>query len=487
LKSSLSLSKNLKNSFWNILEVVLAPLLFFISIPIFIDILGENDFGLWMFITSIVVFMQSMNLGLPFSTYKHISTGIKEGNKDSISVTLNINISLTLLLVLVCVLICSMLNVGIVKFDWFIDNSKDKINLINGLYLGMGILAVKFLEQIFYNGFRAYEEFQYATIISVGVKLFTVIGNLVIAYLTGNILYILSYTFFLGMLGVFVSYFATKKLTKFYRFKFTLERMAVKREIKYAFVTWLQAITIIFIFQGDKILVTSKFGMVALSSYVTIAMLFNHMHMAFGALTPWLFPQVAKNQEKAEEVKGLYISVRNSSIIMSTVILACFCLISGPLISFWLGEEMYSGITETVKWFCVFEFFFLLSITPNFYLNASGMEKFNLRMVLIYTGCNAIGLVLAYVLGTEVWHFVLALALSTILGMLLFHYFLNKKIARYKMGNVIVVMLPAVIGSGIALANTWTLKIAFFILCILSLYLIFFKVYKTNLKKIFGD
>ena len=63
----------------------------------------------------------------------------------------------------------------------------------------------------------------------------------------------------------------------------------------------------------------------------------------------------------------------------------------------------------------------------------------------------------------------------------------NKKIARYKMGNVIVVMLPAVIGSGIALANTWTLKIAFFILCILSLYLIFFKVYKTNLKKIFGD
>jgi O-antigen/teichoic acid export membrane protein len=209
--------------------------------------------------------------------------------------------------------------------------------------------------------------------------------------------------------------------------------------------------------------------------------------MAFGAITPWLFPQVAKRQENEEEVKGLYLNVRNSSIVLSTFILACFCLISGPLIHIWLGEEMYLNTLEIVNWFCVFEFFFLLSITPNFYLNASGMEKFNLKMVLTYTGLNAIALSMAYAMGTEIWHFVFALAISTILGMLIFHYFLNKRIKVYKLGQIILILLPALIGSGVALSNTTEMKLVFFILCLLSLYLIFFKVYKTNIKKIFGD
>ena len=172
---------------------------------------------------------------------------------------------------------------------------------------------------------------------------------------------------------------------------------------------------------------------------------------------------------------------------MSSFILACFCLISGPLINLWLGKDMYKNTVEIVNWFCVFEFFFLLSITPNFYLNASGMEKFNLKMVLVYTGLNAIALFLAYVWGTEIWHFVFALALSTILGMLLFHYYLNKKIKTYKIGQILLLLLPASFGSGVALSATWELKVIFFILCILSLYLVFFKVYSTNIKKIFGD
>ena len=133
------------------MEVVLSPLLFFISIPIFINLLGEKDFGLWMFVTSIVIFMQSMNLGLPFSTYKHVSTGIENKNKIAISKTLNTNISLTIILVFICFVISGILHLGIINLDWFIENTKDKETLVYGLYIGMGILTVKFLEQIFYK------------------------------------------------------------------------------------------------------------------------------------------------------------------------------------------------------------------------------------------------------------------------------------------------------------------------------------------------
>lgn len=487
LKSRVNLSKNFKNSVWNILEVLLAPLLFFISIPLFIDFLGPKEYGLWMFVNSVVVFMQALNLGLPTSTYKHVSTGIEKQSEKAITQTLNTNISLTLLLVVVCFIICLLLNLGIYFFDWFVDSHSDKSTLIFGLLVGMGVLGVKYLEQIFYNCFRAYEEFQYATIISIGVKFFTVLGNLIIAYYFRNILFLLLFTLLVGMIGIVLSYLATYKLTKFYSFSFDLKLKAVSKEVQFALITWFQSIAIIAIFQGDKFIVSYHFGMFAFSFYVTIALLFNHIHMAFAAITPWLFPQVAKNKENKKKIRALYVNVRNASIVISTVLLAGFCLVSKFILTWWLGEFMYGNIIETVKWFCVFEFFFLLSITPNFYLNASGKERFNLKLVLFYTSLNAIGLILGVIFGTQVWHLVLGLATSTAVGMFFVHYFVNKRIEIYSFGNVIALFIPALLGSGVAVADSYPMKGLFFIACLVSLYLLFFKFGNTNIKRLFGD
>lgn len=487
LKNRVPFSKNFKNSIWNLLEVILAPLLFFVSIPLFIDFLGPKDYGLWMFINSVVIFMQALNLGLPTSTYKHISTGIKQEDQKAISQTLNTNISLTLMLVVFCFVVCMFLNLGIYFLDWFVESTTDKSTLLLGLVVGMGVLGVKYLEQIFYNCFRAYEEFQYATIISIGVKFFTVFGNLLLAYFFRDILYILIYTLCIGVVGIVISYLATYRLTKFYRFSFSLKLRSVSREVKFALITWVQSIAIILVFQGDKFLVSYNFGMFVFSFYVTVALLFNHIHMAFAAITPWLFPQVAKNLENKAKIRSLYINVRNSSIVISTILLASFCLVSKYVLSWWLGEYMYANMTETVKWFCVFEFFFLLSITPNFYLNASGKERFNLKLVFMYTGFNLVGLILGLLLGDQVWHLVVGLAISTGVGMFWMHYFVNKRIESYKFGNVIALLIPAILGSGIAVFDTLVYKVGFFVACLLSLYLLFFRFGNTNIKELFSD
>jgi O-antigen/teichoic acid export membrane protein len=57
-------SKNSQNSIWNILEVLVSPLILFVSIPFFLQQLGTEEYGIWMFVNTIVVLLQSLNLGL---------------------------------------------------------------------------------------------------------------------------------------------------------------------------------------------------------------------------------------------------------------------------------------------------------------------------------------------------------------------------------------------------------------------------------------
>ena len=73
-------SRNLQNSFWNITEVLLTPFVFFVSIPIFLEQLGTQDYGIWMFVNAVIVTMQVFNMGLNFSTYKHVSTSLAEND-----------------------------------------------------------------------------------------------------------------------------------------------------------------------------------------------------------------------------------------------------------------------------------------------------------------------------------------------------------------------------------------------------------------------
>ena len=116
-------SRNIKNTIWNILEVTLSPLLFFISIPLFLNYLGEEHFGVWMLLNAIILVMQAFNLGLNIATYKHISEAIKQRDWTLASHSLNTNISLTILLTGIVGLAVCILFLGIEHKNWLIESN----------------------------------------------------------------------------------------------------------------------------------------------------------------------------------------------------------------------------------------------------------------------------------------------------------------------------------------------------------------------------
>ncbi|MEN8839072.1 MAG: oligosaccharide flippase family protein, partial [Flavobacteriales bacterium] len=300
-------SRNLKNSIWNLIEVLLGPAILFVSIPIFLAQLGAEDYGVWMLVNSIVIVMQAFNLGLNFSTYKHVSVAIAKDDTDQIRNTLNTNLSFTILILIASLILSVFICLGIYHFNWFVENPSVKPKLILSIFIGMIILFGKLTEQILYSVYRAFEDFKYVTILSILFKFITIIGNIIIAMYTQNVVYVLAFSALVTLLGIFANYKLLYKFVPSYKFKFRLNRALIKHEISYSLFIWLQSIFVIVVYQGDRLLVSYKFGLAALSFYAIVATLFNHIHMAFGAMTSWIFPQVAKNKENKEFVFDLYL------------------------------------------------------------------------------------------------------------------------------------------------------------------------------------
>lgn len=244
-------SKNSQNSFWNIFEVLVSPLILFVSIPLFLAQLGSEDYGIWMFVNTIVVLLQSLNLGLNTSTYKHVSSALSTKDEAQINQTLTTNLSLTMLLSVVGFLIIGIVAFFIIRFNVFIDASVQKSTLVYSLFLGGFILFSKLTEQILYTIYRAFEDFKYVTFISITSKIVTVLGSVILAYVTNNIVLVLLYNAIISLLFLFINYRLIRRFLPFYRFHFHLSKSAIKFEVNYSFFVWLQSIAVVLTYQGD--------------------------------------------------------------------------------------------------------------------------------------------------------------------------------------------------------------------------------------------
>jgi O-antigen/teichoic acid export membrane protein len=475
-------SKNMRNSFWNVSEVLVAPFILFISIPFFLRYLGSADYGIWMLVNTLIVLLQSLNLGLNTSTYKHVSHALAENNEKQITQTLNTNISLTILISLFGCLLLLVFLAGVFFFNWFVDQPDEKITLATSVLLGGFLLFSKLTEQILYNVYRAYESFQYVTILSISSKLVSVVGSIGIAYYSRNVALVLAFNAVIAVLFLPVSLYYLKRFIPFYHFRFTLQKTAIRHEVNYSMFVWMQTIVVVATYQGDRLLVSYGFGLDTLSFYTIVATIFNHIHMAFAALTGWVFPQIAKNIHDTAFVLRFYLHARNLSAFLAISILTIFALLSEPLFTIWLGTEHFLQIEAYLKLFTMFEFVFLFTIVPNFLLNGFGYEKLNWKLTLVYTLLNCIGMYGGYVFFQTVESILIGLVVTTIMGMFILHITLDHKfqLSKNSVVSTLVLFVPSLLGISSIYFTDWSLKIVLSLATIVSAYLLFIHVPKTK-------
>jgi O-antigen/teichoic acid export membrane protein len=111
-------SKNLWNATWSSLDAVVYPTLMLLSTPIFINKLGVELYGLWMFINTIIASIGILNIGLGDATVKFISKYLVEGNRHKINKVIEATYAVYLVLCIVVLAVTVILAFIIREYNW---------------------------------------------------------------------------------------------------------------------------------------------------------------------------------------------------------------------------------------------------------------------------------------------------------------------------------------------------------------------------------
>lgn len=478
-------SKNIKNSAWNLVDIFLYPILFLVTTPYFIDKLGEKEFGVWMLVNSVMITMQVFNLGLGTAVFKHVAAHLSLKAYDKIQETFNTNFSLSCIIHFACILVSVFIASGVKYFSFFkIENAY--IDLVtSGIVLGGTIVGFKFYEQLVSYTFKAFERFDLAAFISSGTKLSILLVNVILVYLGNGLITLLISGIIISSLGIILGLFFIKHMIPGFSLGIHFKKSSIKNELKFAIWPWFQSLAIIITFQCDRFFVVTYIGLATLTYYGLVATMFNHIHMGFNAIAPWLAPKITKLKTQGKDIKELYLTTRNFSLLISLTALLIFSIVNAPILKLFLSIDKYQHAAGFIKLFTLFELFFVYAIVPNYFLNASGNERLYFKIVIFYCSAIILGMLGGYYIKRSAEGILEGLTIGTAISMFIQNWIIDKMIFNDEgLQDSIILFLPVMMIVLSIIVTTLFLKLILILLSLVSLYFVFIKYFKINLNLI---
>lgn len=478
-------NRNIANSFWNLLDIFLYPLLFFGSTSFFIKELGPDQFGIWMLINTIVISMQVFNFGLGSGVFKNVAARRALKDEAGVEQMLNNSLSLNALLFGICLLVAAVLAFLVRYYGLLhIDTGFRKL-CAQGILLSGVIVGFKFFEQIFTGYFKGQEQFKIAAGLATGNKIVALLVNIVLLFcLRVNVLQLLGSIIVVQCLFFLFSLFLVYRDRPGYRFSFN-PRLP-KQDASFALFFWFQSLAIIITFQADRYLIVNYFGLAVLTYYALTATIFNHFHMALSAALPWLSPKLTRLAVLKKDTSPLYLAARNLLAVFSVLSVLGLYVVYPFFFKLVLGENTALAVGQYVPLFLVFELFFALGIVPGFYFNALGHEKRYFLYTLLFAVATLILMGAGIYLFQKPAGVLYGIIASCIAGswvqLLLIH---KIKYQAFKAGDALLALLPSAGAAAFILLTNVPAKTVCLFLTLVFLYFINIKGNKNNFRLLF--
>jgi O-antigen/teichoic acid export membrane protein len=410
--------KNLNNSVWSIADVLIYPALYLLFTPFFIKHLGEELYGVWMIVNTIVVFMQIFNFGLGINTQRNIAISLGKKDNTEIPVIINANLSIALLLSIICIIVGIAFAQIQFSFDFFHISKQSQQTTTLSISISGIIVGLKFIEQIFTNTLIAYERIALVSRYNIFIRLIVLMAAIALIYKGATILYIFLFTVLAYLVAIALLYIFLQQSTGLLKLKFSFSKAIFSKEFQYSKWIWLQSVFVIIAFQCDKFLIAHWVGVKSFSYYSIVSTIFNHLHLALMAVAPWAIPQITKLFAAKQSYKEYYFSMRSLIHIICYVGIAVFYLLYTKLFTLWLGADLFSEVVTYIRMYMAFQLIFVFTITPFYLLNAIGRGKLATINTFVYSALSLLGVFVGYAIYQSIEGILLGLIVSIIIAIL---------------------------------------------------------------------
>ena len=330
------------NSVWNTGDVLFLPFVMLLVTPYFITKLGEEQYGIWILVNSIIASIGVLNLGIGDAAIKFISKYRARNDEVSIYRIINNSYSINTSLAIIISIFGLVLGEILSYYNVLNLQTSNRELAIASIRLAAIVFGIKQIEQLFLSIFKGYERYDRSTFISLSSKTCLFGGQIVVVVLGYGLVVLFQVSVAISILVLFfeISYIKYK----FSGFKllpgFNME--TVKELFSFSGYAWIQSILGIIFTQIDKIIVVSLAGPKFLAYYGLASMIGIQIHNFFTAASNWIFPKVSIQTEKKESIVNLYLKAQLIIVFAGSLVVGLLLLFGDKIFLLWLGEYKFS-------------------------------------------------------------------------------------------------------------------------------------------------
>jgi len=482
-----NVARNIQNSVYNTADVIVYPVFFFATVPFFMKHLGEEIFGLWMLMNTLILSFQVFNLGLGPAMMRYTALYHSTKNETALKNTVSTGIGISLLLFVLSIGVGSLIALLISKGSLFHLPASITPLAAKAMLLTSLIIGTKFCEQALLHVFKGLERFDIYFFINNTIRFITLGINMIQVYFLKSLTAMLAVSIVVTVMMLLVQLFVLKKIKKDIHPLPSLKKLYLLELMKFGFFTWIQSLIVLLVFQVDRFIVVSKYGTVTLGYYALTATIFVNIHTCITAAAYWLVPKITAQQNDQPVNTKLYKSLRAFVTITGIAALALFYICYKPLFTLWVGSEKLLQLDDFVPLFTAFEFFYILMIVPPLFLNYSGYVNQGTRAIYIVSLLNIAGLIGGFAYAGSINGMLWGLLLSTVAGVIIVYELINKLLFNKAFfSETLFFIAAAALGCTVIVFPSYIIQVGVLFLVLLLSWSYFVKIEKTDIRLLFN-
>ena len=330
-------------SFGMIYKILSMGLSYF-SIPLFLKYLGQQDYGLWMTIFSIVSWIYTFDLGIGNGLKNKLTESLTKKNYNEAREYITTGY-IVLGIIAICILTLGLIGIKVIDIGKFLNidfYSENYIKLIFEIVFAMTILNfIVFLYKTFY--------------LSIHNSSIMNLGNFLFQLLFIISLYILNYYNKVSLITVSIIYpginlilglFFTKKFFNKYKELTPSIKSFSKKKIKgigsIGISFFIIQISVLFILTVDNLLITKYVGTDAVASYSIVSKLFQSFIVLESIISVPMWTLFLDSYIKKDKKWILNIFKKINILFLFLIIVIIVVIFLAPyIIKIWIGREIF--------------------------------------------------------------------------------------------------------------------------------------------------
>lgn len=367
---------HLRTAAWSSAEYIFYPLLLLLTTPLFLRLLGDSEFGLWMLVVAFTALGGATNLGMGAATIKFVSEGRGAGDLGRVQEVVQQTLGFALA---AGALVCTLLLVGAPYLtESFFSEMGEPAKVTAALRIGAIALLLQQAELVFSAALKGSERFDVAAKIEIVMRLFLLSVNLLAAWYWRDALALL-----LALLGtMFLSciirgYWASRVVGKAVWMP-RFGTAGVQRLFGFAGWSWVQSMASALFQVCDRLIVGAMLGASALAAYTVCTQLAQQVHALPAAAMAFLFPLISRrigagNTSGARRLRQIGVAANLAVVAVLGVILGFG---SELILSIWMGEAFSSGNSSLFVWIVVAYALVAVNVAAHYLLMGHGDVQF---------------------------------------------------------------------------------------------------------------